>query len=244
MPFPRFRGARVFVTGPLPHRPAAVESGTTVPAALITNEPHGGLSRESRRFRMPGEAGRGSNVRMTILNWPGREALPPVQEWSASAPTQLYRDQRISVEQVQISISGRPPFAHQVIRFASESVAAVVHITSSAGLALPAGGIEPGEHPVDAASREVFEETGCKLRDARLMGSADVLPGLADKKFWFVFGTAEGDGVPEPADAHESTALYWVPVTELFSLMCDGLISAQPSMLALLYAERAGMFKE
>jgi 8-oxo-dGTP pyrophosphatase MutT (NUDIX family) len=195
---------------------------------------------------------------MTILNWPGRDSLPPVQKWSASEPAELYRDQRISVEQVQISISGRPSFPHQVIRFASESVAAVVHnrnagvlmlyrhrfITSSAGLALPAGGIGPGEHPVDAASREVFEETGCKLQDAALMGSADVLPGLADKRFWFVFGTAAGDGVPEPADAHESTALYWVPVSELFGLMSDGLISAQPSMLALLYAERAGMFKE
>jgi hypothetical protein len=45
---------------------------------------------------------------------------------------------------------------------------------------------------------------------------------------------------PEPADAHESTALYWVPVSELFGLMTAGLISAQPSMLALLYAGRAG----
>ncbi len=44
--------------------------------------------------------------------------------------------------------------------------------------------------------------------------------------------------------AHESTALYWVPVSELFSLMSGGLISAQPSMLALLYAERAGLLRE
>jgi 8-oxo-dGTP pyrophosphatase MutT (NUDIX family) len=195
---------------------------------------------------------------MTILKWPGRDALPPVGKWSASAPRQLYRDQRISIEEVQVSTGTGESFPHQVIRFVSESVAAVVHnrscgvlmlyrhrfITASAGLALPAGGIVPGEHPVDAASREVFEETGCKLRDARLMGSADVLPGLADKRFWFVFGTAAGDDFPEPADAHESTALYWVPVSELFSLMSGGLISAQPSMLALLYAERAGLFKE
>src|ERR1700727_1545587 len=147
------------------------------------------------------ESGHGRNMRMTILSWPGQDALPPVQKWSASAPTQLYQDRRISVEQVQVSIGSGKPFSHQVIRFASESVAAVVHnqcggvlmlyrhrfITSSAGLALPAGGIEPGEHPVDAASREVFEETGCKLQDPRLMGSADVLPGLPDKRFWFVF---------------------------------------------------------
>jgi 8-oxo-dGTP pyrophosphatase MutT (NUDIX family) len=195
---------------------------------------------------------------MTILSWPGRDALPPVQKWTASAAKQLYGNRRLSIEEVQVSTGSGKPFAHQVIRFAADSVAAVVHspghgvlmlyrhrfITSTVGLALPAGGIEPGENPVDAASREVFEETGCKLQDATLMGTADVLPGLADKRFWFVFGTAAGNEVPEPADAHESTALYWVPVSELFSLMSGGLISAQPSMLALLYAERAGLLRE
>ncbi len=72
------------------------------------------------------------------------------------------------------------------------------------------------------------------------MASADVLPGAADKRFHFVYGTA-GDSLAEPADAHESTALYWVPTGELFALMTGGLICAQPSMLALLYAERAGL---
>ena len=112
---------------------------------------------------------------MTILRWPGRDALPPVQEWSVSAPVQCYRDQRISVEQVQVSIDGGTPFPHQVIRFASESVAVVVHNRDSGVLML---------------------------------------------------------------------YRHRLPVAELFSLMSDGLISAQPSMLALLYAERAGLFKE
>jgi 8-oxo-dGTP pyrophosphatase MutT (NUDIX family) len=208
---------------------------------------------------VPREAARGRNDRMTIHDWPGRDALPPIQKWSASGSRELYRNRRITVEEVQVSTGTGAPFPHEVIRFASDSVAAVVHspghgvlmlyrhrfITDRTGLALPAGGVEHGEHPVDAAIREVFEETGCKLHEAALIGSAEVLPGVADKRFWLVSGTAEaGDHVPEPADAHESTALYWVPASELFSLMTAGLISAQPSMLALLYAERAGLLTE
>jgi 8-oxo-dGTP pyrophosphatase MutT (NUDIX family) len=207
---------------------------------------------------LPREAARGRNDRMAIHSWPGRDALPPVRKWSASEPRQLYRNRRITVEEVQVSTGTGDPFPHQVIRFASDSVAAVVHrhghgvlmlyrhrfITDRAGLALPAGGIEPGENPVDAAVREVFEETGCKLQDATLFGSSEVLPGVHDKRFWFAYGTADAGDAPDPADAHESTALYWVPVRELFGLMTAGLISAQPSMLALLYADKAGLLRE
>jgi len=191
---------------------------------------------------------------MAIHDWPGRDALPPVQRWTVSATSEVYRDRRISVEQARVSAGAGQAFSHQVIRFAAQSVAAVVHnpgrgvlmlyrhrfITDTTGLSVPAGGVSPGEDPVDAAYREVFEETGCKLGDARLMASADVLPGAADKRFHFVYGTA-GHSLFDPADAHESTALYWVPAGELFELMASGLICAQPSMLALLYAERAGL---
>ncbi|GAA3177600.1 MULTISPECIES: NUDIX hydrolase [Streptomyces] len=36
---------------------------------------------------------------------------------------------------------------------------------------LPGGGIDPGEQPADALAREVYEETGGTVRDARLIGA-------------------------------------------------------------------------
>lgn len=191
---------------------------------------------------------------MAIADWPGVEGLPEVARWRVVGQRQIYSDHRVTVERAEVEPPGAPSYAHHVVRLPNDSVAVVVHhpgrgvlllyryrfITGTAGLAVPAGGVEAGEEPLAAAGREVAEETGCELVSARVMASTEVMPGVTDKRFHLVYGRTSGQKA-KPMDSYESTALYWVPAEELTGLMAVGLISAQPSMLALLYADKIGL---
>ena len=60
---------------------------------------------------------------------------------------------------------------------------------SGAGMQLPAGGLEPGETPAEAASREAFEETGLpRLTAPRRLGSCVwSRPGVGANQVWHYF---------------------------------------------------------
>jgi 8-oxo-dGTP diphosphatase len=83
---------------------------------------------------------------------------------------------------------------------------------------LPAGAIDPGEQPAEAAVREVFEETGVRVAVERLAGVAlrevtyphgDVCQYLT---VWFRCRPVGGRAV---VNDEESTAVEWFPLDAL-----------------------------
>jgi 8-oxo-dGTP diphosphatase len=82
---------------------------------------------------------------------------------------------------------------------------------------LPGGLIEPGETAIDAATREVLEETGISCRLHSIAGVNDVI--LRDTNgaltHHFVISAFAGCGDGEPVAGSDAMAAVFVPLTEI-----------------------------
>ncbi|GEM_PF-6617456 len=80
---------------------------------------------------------------------------------------------------------------------------------------LPTGGLEDGESPVEAAIREIYEETGYRIADPGLLGLVDYTlhgPGFENTRFvsYIFMGHVPAAQEPVAADPDEIAAYRWV----------------------------------
>jgi len=103
-------------------------------------------------------------------------------------------------------------------------------------LELPAGTLEPGEPPVDAAGREVREETGMAAEKLQEIGSFYLAPGYSTELMHVFLATGLSHNPLEP-DADEYLSVEKMPVAEALRFAESGQMQDAKSLAALLLAK-------
>jgi 8-oxo-dGTP diphosphatase len=76
-------------------------------------------------------------------------------------------------------------------------------------VALPKGKLVKDEHAIDAALREVQEETGCKIKKYEYAGSTHYLVGTIPKAVFYFLMDEESDDECKPKDTREIESVVW-----------------------------------
>jgi ADP-ribose pyrophosphatase len=102
-------------------------------------------------------------------------------------------------------------------------------------LELPAGGVEPGESPLECARRELREETGLHGGEWEEVAAVFTTPGFCDEKIhlFVATGLEQGEAAPEGSEEIE---VVRVPVAELGALLPD--LEDAKTLAGLLLLER------
>ncbi len=106
---------------------------------------------------------------------------------------------------------------------------------------VPAGGMDDGESPSDAAVRELREETGHRATDMRALFSAYSAPGFCDELLHFFSCSNWTEGETD-FDEGEDITMRTFRLDEAWSMIERGEIRDAKTTIGILWAlrERAG----
>ena len=104
-------------------------------------------------------------------------------------------------------------------------------------LELPAGTLEIDEPPVEAAARELREETGMAAKNLKEIGSFFLAPGYSTELMHVFLATGLAHDPLDP-DADEYLSVEKIPVAQALRLAETGQMQDAKSLAALLLAKQ------
>lgn len=167
--------------------------------------------------------------------------------WTVHGERDLYRSPWVALTLVDVEIPDGERFEHHVVRTPRDAAGVVIEvpdrgvlllyrhrfITDSWGWEIPAGGVDEGETPVEAAERESIEEVGWRPRDLRPLARFHPSNGLVDQTF-HVFVANDAQDMGSPTEHGESEKIEWVTRAEVIRLIDAGAVTDGLSLTALL----------
>jgi 8-oxo-dGTP pyrophosphatase MutT (NUDIX family) len=169
-------------------------------------------------------------------------------EWTVHGERRIYDSDWMRLALVDVELPSGARFEHHVLRMPAQASGVVVDdpdrgvlllwrhrfITDTWGWELPAGRVDVGETPIDAAARETLEETG--WRPGPLSPMCVYFPhnGTSDMTF-NLFVATSATHVGDPADPDEAERVEWVSWDTVRSEIAAGRIRDGMSLTGLLY---------
>lgn len=166
--------------------------------------------------------------------------------WTVHGETPIYESEWVRLVLADVEIPGHGRIDHHVVRVPSDAAGAVVHdaargilliwrhrfITDTWGWEIPAGRVDDGERPIEAAARETLEETGWRPGPLRPVIDYHPSNGLSDQTF-HLFTASSSTHVGEPSDPSEAERVEWRSVADVRALVGDGAVIDGLSLTAL-----------
>ena len=160
----------------------------------------------------------------------------------------MYTSPWVALRLADVEIPGGKRFEHHVVRVPLEAAGCVVHdpdrgvlllwrhrfITDTWGWEIPAGAVDDGESPDEAAAREVREETGWQPGPLEHLVSYHPSNGLSDQRF-HVFLARDAERVGDPVDVGEAERIEWRSPSDVRADIARNEMPDGLSLTALLY---------
>lgn len=101
---------------------------------------------------------------------------------------------------------------------------------------LPAGRLDPGERPEDAARRELEEETGLRAAHLEALSFFYATPGFCEEGL-HLFRATRLQVVPARPEADERITLHTLTLDEARALISSGQVRDAKTLVALLFED-------
>ena len=158
--------------------------------------------------------------------------------WTRLSRRRVYDNPWITVWEDQVRRPDGRPGIYGVVHYKNQAVG-VVAVDAEDRVALvgqyrytldtysweiPEGGAAPGEEPLEAARRELEEETGCSAAQWRTLLRGHLSNSVSDEEAFCYLATELQAGEARP-EGTEQLQVRWVPFEEALAMAMDGRIT-------------------